>query len=173
MDATDITFFATVATVIPVLLVAYVVGVKDTLAGFRESQSESSRQYLQRSLDALQRTDGKLQSIRRATWELAKASAYEIAGIFLFIVSVGMPAAAQYASLHALYVGHAASSSKTVCLIGALLAGAIVVAPLALRLLVIYNPFGNFKGLVLLLLALVRLPINVSEPPSDAPDEKQ
>jgi hypothetical protein len=54
-----------------------------------------------------------------------------------------MPAAAEYASLHALYAGHAGSSSRTIALVGTLVAGGIVVAPLALGFARMYNPLAG------------------------------
>jgi hypothetical protein len=147
MSATDITFYAAVATVIPVFLVAYVVVVRETMGSLGEGYSKSSQRYLERLLYAVKNEDGKLSSILDAMWSLIRATAYQIASVTIFSVAVAMPAAAEYASLHALYAGNAASSSKTIGLVGALIAGGIVVGPLVVNVLKVYNPFNTFINL--------------------------
>lgn len=151
MNGTDIAFFTAVATVIPVFLVAYVIGVQKIMEGFGKRYSGSSAKYLQHVRDVLKQEDGKLRNFFSALGALAAATIYQVASAILFIIAVGMPAAAEYASLHGLYVGHASSSSKTIALIGGLVAGAIVVLPLVARVLKVYNPLGNSIDLMLLL----------------------
>lgn len=148
MTATDITFYATVATVIPVLLVAYVIAVRDTMGAFGEAYSAASRRYAQRMREAIEKEDGRAKNLFDAVGAILETSTYEIATFVLFVVAVGLPAAAEYASLHGLYAGHASGSSKTICLIGALVAGAIVVAPLVARVFRVYRPFPFTIGLM-------------------------
>lgn len=142
MSATDIAFFASVATVIPTFLVAYVVGVQKTMDRLGLEHAQSTQQYVQRVQSSLEEEDDKVQNMLKAFGGMVKATLTQIASICLFAVAVGMPAAAQYASLHALYAGQATSSDKKIALYGALVAGTVVVAPLAVRALRAYDPFA-------------------------------
>lgn len=170
MTGTDIAFFTAVATAIPVFLVAYVIGVQDTIEGFGKGYSASSTKYLQHLRDALTHEDGKMRNLFGALGALAAATVYQVASFILFIIAVGMPAAAEYASLHGLYVGHATSGSKSIALIGGLIAGAIVVMPLVARVLKVYNPFAISIGLMLLLLKADGSGKQSAQEPSDKPE---
>jgi hypothetical protein len=156
MSATDITFYATVATVIPAFLVAYVVGVQKMMVGFAEGHARSTQEYLQVMRRSWENEGGSLHNFLSSTWAMIRATFFQTASFILFVVAVGMPAVAEYASLHSLYVGHATSDTKTVGLVGALVAGTVVVAPLAVSMLRAYDPFGLPIGLARLLIERIK-----------------
>jgi hypothetical protein len=156
MSATDITFYATIATVIPAFLVAYVVGVQKMMVGFAGGHANSTQEYLQVMRGSWENEGGRLHNFLRGMWAMARATFFQIASFCLFVVAVGMPAVAEYVSLHSLYVGHATSDTKTVGLVGALVAGTVVVAPLAVSMLRAYDPFGLPVGLVRLFIERIK-----------------
>jgi hypothetical protein len=176
MSATDITFFAAVATVIPTFLVAYVVGVQRTMDRLGEEHVESTQRYARQVQSTLEKKDDGVQDMLKGLEAMVKATLTQIASICLFAVAVGMPAAAEYASLHALYAGHAASGEKKIALVGALVAGAVVVAPLVVRALRSYDPFALpialARGLVEQLLSKDKDPETGSAKPSSEKEEK-
>ncbi len=174
MSASDITFFATVATVIPAFLVAYVVGVQKIMVMFAEEHSNSTQEYLQAMRTSLKQEGGWLRNFLRGMWAMTRATIFQIASFCLFVIAVGMPAAAEYVSLHSLYVGHATSSAKTTGLLGALVAGTVVVAPLVVSLLRAYDPFAVPIGLTRVYIELVKSQYRdakQSQQPAKSPSE--
>ncbi|HEX3041155.1 MAG TPA: hypothetical protein VHP56_03595 [Solirubrobacterales bacterium] len=156
MTATDITFYATIATVIPAFLVAYVVGVQKIMVGFAEGHANSTQEYLQVMRGSWENEGGRLHNFLSGMLAMTRATFFQIASACLFVVAVGTPAVAEYVSLHSLYAGHATADTKTVGLVGALVAGTVVVAPLALSMLRAYDPFGLPIGLARLFIEQIK-----------------
>jgi hypothetical protein len=110
LTATQAGFFATVATVIPVLLLAYLLGV---------------RQFVGRV------DPGSLPGGLRFQTPLGFALALVLfAGACLaLLIGVGVPADAEYKAVHALYVDHASKQDRQVCFRGTLIAGGALLVP--------------------------------------------
>ena len=132
LSTTDVGFFATVATVIPVFAVAYVVGIGKAIgflrpradAAFRASRSPEQQPPAGSSF---------LNVLTHVPAALGDLMLFRIAIMGLLMVGVLWPGAAEYVALNALYADHASSGSKQFCLLGAYVAGLIVVGPLVAR----------------------------------------
>jgi hypothetical protein len=71
---------------------------------------------------------------------------YQLVLLGLFLAAVGLPSTGEYSALYALYVGRGSSLARTVSLLGALMAGAIVIAPLAYTTLKVLFPVALFSS---------------------------
>lgn len=154
MSASDIAFCAAVITVVPVFLVAYVVGVQKLMSNvFEHGYVRSSKNYLQYLRKALQDEDDRTVKVIRAMASMVMMTVYQVALFCVFLLAVGLPAIGEYCALHGLYVGQVSSTEKTLALLGALTAGAIVIAPLAYIAFRAYDPWAGIRAPIRLLIS--------------------
>lgn len=139
MRPTDVAFFAAVATVIPVFLVVYAVGVHKTIKGFGEKIAESNDRSEQQAIAAIKGGEGRIRSSFEAIGSTVLGFLFQVAGLVLFFVAVVVPASAEYIALHSLYVDRASDSGRTVALFGTLASGVVVVGPLALQAFMLFG----------------------------------
>jgi hypothetical protein len=59
MKPSDIAFYAAVATIVPVFLVAYIVGVRGTIEKLEEGYAEASRRFEERIREGVEQRDAR------------------------------------------------------------------------------------------------------------------
>ncbi len=141
MNPSEIAFLATVATIIPVFLVAYAVGVRTLMEEtLGQRYFDSFGDYLRKVGQAAR---GE-KSLLSALASMLLSTFFQTVIFAVFVVAAGLPALAEFEALYGLYSGETSSSSKTLCMVGAMTAAAIVVAPLAYTMLKVQFPFSGF-----------------------------
>jgi hypothetical protein len=145
MTGTEIAFFAASATIIPVLLVAYVLGVNKMTQALGQRYFKSFGEYSQRVDEALSSREGRAKNTVRAVVAFFAAIVYQIGVLSLFTAAVALPSFGEYEALHALYADQTSSFARAASFYGALTAGAVVIAPLALTALRMQFPLTLFS----------------------------
>lgn len=147
LTGTEVGFYAAVATIIPVFVLAYVVALNRILGQTLAPRgARSTDSYVQFLLAVYNRERWGKPAVR-ALGAFLLATVYQLVIIALFVVAVALPSIGEYAALHALYVDRSASSAKTLGLLGALIAAAIVITPVAWTTLKSYAPFTIWKAM--------------------------
>lgn len=129
----EIGYYTAVATAIPVLLVAYVVGVRDFVADSILPRIQNvTRGYTRRFFEVSR----DVHDIRKALRALVSpfiAIVYQAVVVGLFVVVALLPAAGETASLRALYEGIRNPELQRLSEIGIIAAGIVVLFPLILH----------------------------------------
>jgi hypothetical protein len=155
LSATQVGFFSTVALVIPVFIVAYVIGIEKAvtalgpladsgwLAIFLWPASGTSRRRRPARAVDLARVEASAGALARAALRGVIGLIFGLAAGLLLMAAVALPGIAEYAALHALYVDHAAPGDEQFCLIWTIVAGSIVIVPLTFRGLLVMLGFNS------------------------------
>jgi hypothetical protein len=139
LTATQVGFFTTVATVIPVLLLGYVVGVGSMLQSAGRTKEQASalpdagpRPPLPYRLGGLLLHPSQLPGPVRF-----------FAAVAVAVVAVSLPVRAEYAAVNALYIDRAPKGYARSCIDGLIVAFAAILVPL----LVVYaqGAFGVIR----------------------------
>jgi hypothetical protein len=135
LTATEVGFFSVVATVIPVFLLAYLIQLGKTVDVLRPRVESGWRKYFGMAvLIGVQRPPkGRVRAVAAGVLGLTTALAFGVVIQAVLAVAVLAPAAAEYVALHALYADKTSEAAKQLCVIGAVIAGGIVIAPLVVR----------------------------------------
>lgn len=104
LTATQAAFFTAVATIIPVFVVAYAVGLRTTF--------------------------NRLARRPQAGWSVNPGSLLVFVEI-VAVVAIAFPCIGEWEALHALYVDHASASVRRGAFLGAVGTAAVVIVPLA------------------------------------------
>jgi hypothetical protein len=141
LSTTEVGFFTAVATVIPVFAVAYVVGLGKAFGTLGPGAARVYRRFRPSRAELARRSF--LSKLARSGVETTFSWVFGCVVGLVLLIAVFVPGWAEYLALHALYADHADPGDKDICLIGASLAGLIVVVPLLVRGLLIGWTYGR------------------------------
>jgi energy-coupling factor transporter transmembrane protein EcfT len=91
MTGTEIAFFAAIATIIPVFLVAYVLGVNKMTQALGQRYFKSFGEYSRRVDEAIKSREGIAKNVVRALAAYFAAIVYQLSLLSLFIAAVALP----------------------------------------------------------------------------------
>jgi hypothetical protein len=131
----EIGYYTAVATAIPVLLVAYVVGVRDFVAESIVPRAEKIAGNQSRRLFESARDVRSLPKAFRALSSPIVATLYQALVLAVFVAAALLPALGEAAALAALFGGSPNTELRTLSEIGIIAAGAVVLFPLGIHVI--------------------------------------
>jgi hypothetical protein len=156
----EVGYYTAVATAIPVLLVAYLVGVQGFLSDKVGPRIETIwRNQALQVFDWLRDAEKPREGAQTLGYTLALLL-YQAVGFGLLLAAVVLPATGEIAALQALFGGSPNSELRWLSEVGIAAAGIVVLFPLALRVLrvtLFSSPLLFIMGELLLTLLLTRL----------------
>jgi hypothetical protein len=135
LSSGEIGYYTAIATAIPVLLVAYVVGVQGFIRETLVPRVEKTRRNQSRRLFDVARDVGNLSEVLRTLGYTLTFLLYRMAGYVLLLAAVILPATGEIAALRALLGSSPSSELQSLSEIGVIAAGVVVVFPLTFRVL--------------------------------------